>query len=158
MFSFFEPTAAPRVARSGTPGRGRWRGHLWQGRFASYVLDEPYLLAAARYVEMNPVKAGLVRSPQQYRWSSAGAQLRGEDDRLAHVGPLLEFAGDWKKFLSHPVEPLCVEKLQLHERTGRPLGSERFLAKLEKRLDRVLRPRRPGRNPKHPHPNRGPGK
>ena len=40
--------------------RERWRGHLWQGRFALFVLDDYYLLAATRYVEMNPVKAGLV--------------------------------------------------------------------------------------------------
>ena len=60
--------------------RERWRGHLWQGRFASYVLDEHYLLAAARYVEMNPVKARLVRRPWRYRWSSAAAHLNRRDD------------------------------------------------------------------------------
>ena len=38
--------------------REKWRGYLWQGRFASFPMDEPYLLAAARYVERNPVKAG----------------------------------------------------------------------------------------------------
>ncbi len=122
------------------------------------MLDEPYLLTAARYVEMNPVKAGLVRRPRQYRWSSAAAHLKGEDDGLVHVGPLLEFAGDWKKFLAQPTEPHRIEKLRTHERTGRPLGNERFLTKLEKRLDRVLRPRKPGRKPKHPHPNRRLGK
>ena len=42
--------------------REKWRGYLWQGRFASFVMDEPYLLAAARYVELNPVRARLVRS------------------------------------------------------------------------------------------------
>lgn len=77
-------------------------------------MDEPYLLAAARYLEMNPVKAGLVRSPQHYRWSSAAAHLSGEDDGLAHVGPLLEFAGDWNKFLSQPVEPHRAKNLQIH--------------------------------------------
>src|SRR5262249_20206153 len=49
--------------------REKWRGHLWQGRFASYVLDEPYLPTAARYVELNPVRAGLIESPSRYRWS-----------------------------------------------------------------------------------------
>jgi putative transposase len=39
--------------------REGWRGHLWQGRFASFVLDEAYLLTAARCVEVNPVRAGL---------------------------------------------------------------------------------------------------
>lgn len=64
--------------------------------------------------------------------------VRAEDDRLAHVGPLRDFAGAWNKFLSQPAEPHRVEKLQVRERTGWPLGSERFLAKLERRLDRVL--------------------
>ncbi len=68
--------------------REKWRGHLWQGRFASYALDEPYLLTAARYIELNPVRAGLVRSPSRYRWSSAAAHMRGRDDALVRVRPL----------------------------------------------------------------------
>lgn len=127
--------------------RERWRGHLWQGRFASYILDEDYLLAAARYVEMNPVKAGLVHRPRKYRWSSAAAHLRGKDDALVYVEPLLELVGDWGEFLSRPVEAQSVAMLQAHERTGRPLGSDGFVAKLERRLHRILRPRRPGRKP-----------
>ena len=51
--------------------REEWRGHLWQGRFASFVMDEPYLLATTRYVELNPVRAGLVTGPSEYPWSSA---------------------------------------------------------------------------------------
>jgi putative transposase len=46
--------------------REGWQGHIWQGRFASFVLDETYLLTAARYVELNPVRAGLVNTPRQY--------------------------------------------------------------------------------------------
>ena len=138
--------------------RKRWRGHLWQGRFASYVLDEHYLLAAVRYVEMNPVKAGLVRRPRQYRWSSAAAHLKGRDDALVRVAPLLQVVGDWRKFLSEPIAPEAAEQLQAHERTGRPLGNEGFVIKLEKRLQRVLRPRRPGRKPKAARRRPGAGK
>ena len=47
--------------------REGWRGHLWQARFASFVLDEPHLLTAARYVELNPVRARLVNAPSRYR-------------------------------------------------------------------------------------------
>jgi putative transposase len=47
--------------------REKWRGYLWQGRFASFVMDEPYLLAAAQYVELNPVRARLVESAQSER-------------------------------------------------------------------------------------------
>ncbi|MGZ3382632.1 MAG: transposase [Isosphaeraceae bacterium] len=59
--------------------REGWRGHLWQGRFASFVMDEDHLLTAAQYVELNPVRAGLVQAPSCYRWSSAAAHLRGRD-------------------------------------------------------------------------------
>jgi putative transposase len=50
--------------------REQWRGHLWQGRFASFLMDEQYLLAATRYIELNPVRAGLVSIPA---WSRPGA-------------------------------------------------------------------------------------
>ena len=69
--------------------REKWRGYLWQGRFASFVMDEPYLLAAARYVELNPVRAKLVEHAPKWRWSSAKAHLSGRDDRLVKVAPLL---------------------------------------------------------------------
>ena len=60
--------------------REKWRGHLWQERFASFPMDEQYLLATARYIEMNPVAAELVQNPEDYRWSSAQAHLAGEDE------------------------------------------------------------------------------
>ena len=69
--------------------REHWRGHLWQGRFASFVMDEAYLLAAARYVELNPVRAKLLAEPGNYPWSSASAHLAGKDDMLVKVAPLL---------------------------------------------------------------------
>src|SRR5512136_131394 len=69
--------------------RENWRGYLWQGRFSSYPLDEQYLLAAVRYVELNPVRARLVELPWQYPWSSAAAHVRGRDDVLVKVRPML---------------------------------------------------------------------
>ena len=72
--------------------REGWRGHLWQGRFASFLMDEDHFLTAARYVELNPVRAGLVQAPSRYRWSSAAAHLRGRDDAPVQVAPLLQMA------------------------------------------------------------------
>ena len=69
--------------------REGWRGHLWQGRFASFAMDERYLLRAARYVELNPVRAKLCRVPWRWRWSSAAAHVAGRDDGLVRVAPLL---------------------------------------------------------------------
>ena len=61
--------------------REGWRGHLWQGRFASFLLDEPYVLTAARYVELNPVRAGLV-APRAV--IGGAARLPMCEDRTTH--------------------------------------------------------------------------
>jgi putative transposase len=124
--------------------REGWRGHLWQGRFASFVLDENYLLTAARYIELNPVRAGLVNSPRQYRWSSAAAHLRGEDDALVRVVPLLQLAPEWRRFLTRVIREEDLKVLRAHEHTGRPLGDEAYLASLEENLGRILRRQKPG--------------
>lgn len=129
--------------------REQWRGHLWQERFASCPMDEHYLLATARYIEMNPVAAQLVCHPGEYPWSSAGAHLTGTDDRLAKGAPLLELVPDWADFLQL-TPPDDVELIQRHERTGRPLGNDDFIDRLETALARVLRPRKPGRKKNHP--------
>ena len=108
------------------------------------MLDEPYLLTAARYVELNPVRAGLVNVPGRYRWSSAKAHLRGRDDALVRVAPLLELAPDWRRLLKGAIGEEDMELLRSHERTGRPLGDEAFLVSLERSLGRILRRGKPG--------------
>ena len=132
--------------------RQEWRGHLWQGRFASFVMDDEYLLAAARYVELNPVRARLVASPGQYPWSSARAHLQRKDDLLVRVKPLLEMVPDWKAFLRTETEDAIVKQLHLHERTGRPLGADGFVRRLERRLGRLLRRQKPGPKPESQEP------
>jgi len=130
--------------------REGWRGHLWQGRFASFPMDEPHLLLATRYIELNPVKAGMVKDPGSYAWSSAAAHLSGKDDRLLTASPLADMVPDWQRFLSGGVDKEQARLLQRHERTGRPLGSVYFLDRLEGMLGRVLRPRKAGRKAKTP--------
>jgi putative transposase len=124
--------------------REGWRGHLWQGRFASFVLDEPYLLTAARYVELNPVRAGLVKAPGRYQWSSAAAHVRGKDDALARVAPVLELAPKWRAALARVIREEDIRVLRAHEHTGRPLGDEAFLTTLENGLGRILKRQKPG--------------
>ena len=106
--------------------REGWRGHLWQGRFASFVLDEPYLLTAARYVELNPVRAGLIGAPSRYRWSSARAHVRGKDDTLVRVAPLVELAPNWRAFLARVIREEDIKLLRAHENTGRPWETRHF--------------------------------
>jgi putative transposase len=133
--------------------REGWRGHLWQGRFASSVLDEPYLLTAARYVELNPVRAGLSNTASRYRWSSAAAHVRGRDDTLVKVAPLLKEVANWRGFLARVLREEEIKVLRTHEHTGRPLEEEAFLATLEENLGRILRPQKPG--PKRRPPSAG---
>src|SRR5580693_4250529 len=75
--------------------RFRWTGHLFQGRFGAVVMDEPHLLAAARYISLNPVVAGLVSRAEDWPWSSTRAQLAGEDDELTTAAPLRALVPDF---------------------------------------------------------------
>jgi putative transposase len=128
--------------------RENWRGYLWQGRFASAPMDETHLLAAARYVELNPVRAKLKRQAQDWRWSSARAHLAGADDRVVRVAPLLDLvpegAAGWAAFLRQGLRDEEHAAIRAAERTGRPLGAKSFTASLEKRLGRTLAKQKPG--------------
>jgi putative transposase len=129
--------------------RQGWRGHLWQGRFASFVMDEPYVLAAARYVESNPVRAGLAEKPWEYPWSSAKAHIAGRDDALVKVRPLLDRVQQWEQFLAEEIAEGHAEAFRMHQRTGRPLGDDEFLRRLETLLGRDLHKKKRGRRPKN---------
>jgi putative transposase len=72
--------------------REGWRGHLWQGRFSSFIMAEKYLLTCTRYVELNPVRAGLVKKPEACPWSSAKAHINEQNDILVKITPLLQIS------------------------------------------------------------------
>ena len=127
--------------------RENWRGHLWQERFHSFVMDEPHLNATVRYVELNPVAAGLCEKPEDWRWSSVHAHREANDDGLVSVGPMLERFPDWTKYLGGTQSTEVLQKVQKHLQTGRPLGSENFIEALELLTGRSLKPRKPGRKP-----------
>ena len=141
-----------RRAIGGAHRRSTWRvnfgeggrGHLWQGQFASFPLDERSLQAAARYIEQNPVRAGLAGTPWEYPWSSAAAHVTRRDDALITVAPLLALVGNWTDFLATGAPEDEVKELRRHERSGRPLGREPFVAAIEGRLGRTLRRGKPG--------------
>ena len=121
------------------------RGYLFQGRFGSCVLDEKHLVAAARYVERNPVKAGMVSHPGDYQWSSARFHLGiTETDMMIADRTMLGLVSDWENLLSSENEEDS-ERLRLSTRTGRPAGNNDFAEKVENLTGRDPRPRRPGR-------------
>ena len=101
-------------------------------------------LAAARYVELNPARAGLVKKPEDYRWSSVHAHLTGRAEGVVNAGALLDIVDDWRGFLGEGLEQEDLERLRGHENTGRPAGSEKFIEDLESRLARSLKKRKPG--------------
>jgi putative transposase len=126
-----------------------WKGHLWQGRFFSSPLDEAYLWAAVRYVERNPVRAGIVRTAEDYPWSSAAAHCSKTIDPLLH--PQSEWSKqflaieNWSAWLSDGDE---VEEMQVLRRTvekGLPCGAESFVQELGRQVGRLLEPRPQGR-------------
>jgi len=121
------------------------RGYLFQGRFFSCPVDTgEYLLAAVRYVERNPVRAGIVESAWDYPWSSAGFHTGLVSwDPLVKESSLLAEIHDWQAFLK--TESDLISQLRLKSRTGRPFGAESMFTAVEKITGRDMRPGRPGR-------------
>jgi putative transposase len=111
-------------------------------------MDEPHLLAAVRYVALNPVIAGLVRLAEDWPWSSARAHLAGEDDELATVAPLRALIPDFAALLSAPADPEMTARIERAPTIGRPLGVPEWIAALERRLGRPLAPGKPGPKPR----------
>jgi putative transposase len=121
------------------------RGYLFQGRFSSCVLDERHLIAAAHYVETNPVRAGMVKAAWDYPWSSAAYHTdQAETDTLVADRTLLGLVEDWQTFLAD-AENRQPEALRLATRTGRPAGDPSFIESLEHLTGRTLKPGKRGR-------------
>jgi len=104
-------------------------------------------LTAVRYIAMNPVKCGLTKRPEQYRWSSTVAYLSGKNDTLIQVCGLHKMVDNWSQFFREGMDYESAQRLQRHEKTGRPLGEANYVVKLERILDRILLPQKAGRKP-----------
>jgi putative transposase len=124
----------------------RTTGHLWQNRFFSCPLSEDQLERAMRYVEQNPVRAGLVRAAEDYRWSSARVHLEGRDERQLldlHTWRMLCRAEEWRDLLRWVPDRAEWEDLERCTFGGKPLGAEGFRQEISLRSGRdvVLRGR-----------------
>ena len=118
-------------------------GHLWQSRFYSCAMDEDHALQALCYMELNPVRAGIVKNAWDYPWSSAAAHCG-----LDKGNPLLDLAAwrermagtDWRAMLEEALgDREGQETIRRNTHTGRPLGSDSFLSKVEYVLGRRVR-------------------
>jgi putative transposase len=124
------------------------RGYLFQGRFFSCPLDDVHLLTAVRYVELNPVRANVVKRPWAYGWSSAryhvGLRRR---DVLVDDRDLWGRVPDWRAYLTQHEDDERLTAVRRTTRTGRPCGDAAFVKEMGRRTGRRLLPRRPGPRP-----------
>jgi REP-associated tyrosine transposase len=128
--------------------REGWTGHLWAGRFYSTILDESHLWAAVRYVETNPVRAGLTRAAPDYPWSSARAHVGNCRDPILAAGrPFPGNVEDWAGWLMGQQDPAAVARVRSNTMTGRPYGSVEFVRAFEVELGRRVEPRPRGGRP-----------
>ena len=128
--------------------RRKKTGHFWQGRFGCVAMDQDHAVAALRYVLLNPVRARLCDKPEHWRWSSARAYLQRRDDGLTETAGMRELCPDMKSLVAgSPEQQMAEMLLRRAESIGRPLGSAPFLARLERKLDRPLKPAKRGPKP-----------
>jgi REP-associated tyrosine transposase len=119
--------------------RNKATGHLWQGRFYSCQLDERHLYAGVRYVETNPVRAGIVKKAEDYKWSSARSHVKGKiDPILSNDYSVLKKIRDWSACLREKEDVSAIDTIRQNTRTGRPCGDDLFAQKIEKLLGRRL--------------------
>lgn len=120
-------------------------GHLWQARFYSCVLDEEHLQHAVRYVECNPVRAGMVNHAEEYAWSSAVPHGSGIEDRYLHAGlPFADVITDWSAWLASEPDETTIGAIRGATATGRACGSDAFVQRIEAYSGRCLHPQKRG--------------
>jgi putative transposase len=118
-------------------------GHVWQGRFKSFIIQhDNYLLAVGRYVEANPVRAGLVESAKDWPWSSHQLTLSKSENNLLSASPI-EFSGNWSQYVDMPQTEIELEKLRESSNRQSPYGNTDWQEKIsqELHLESTIRPR-----------------
>ncbi len=122
-------------------------GRLWESRYHSCIVDkEEYLWAVVRYIEQNPMRAKMVSRAEEYPHSSARAHITGSKDKI--LGEELFAQGqrrDYSKFINSLGSENELNEIRYYTRTGRPLGSEQFVSKMERQLQRRFTLKSPGR-------------
>jgi putative transposase len=124
-------------------------GTLWDGRYRATLLDPAqYLLPVCRYIELNPVRAGLVQTSAAYEWSSHGANALGADDELVRPHATYLALGDnpaarataYLEQFDTPLPPDLVQRIRDATNKAWVLGDDAFCRDVERRLNRRTRP------------------
>lgn len=122
-------------------------GRIWQNRFFSCVVENvQYLWAVARYIERNPLKAGVVASVEEYRWSSAKAHVTAAHDSVLSADSWFaaQERSAYREFVCQ-ADDETDNIIRRATNSGRPFGSETFIDMLEFKLNQTLKPGKPGR-------------
>jgi putative transposase len=112
-------------------------GRLWECRYHSTVIDrDSYLWTVSKYIENNPVRAGMVKRPEDYPYSSARAHILGRQDEKSELN-------EYRSFIRSEEDRKIIEEIRKQTRLGKPLGDGEFLKTLSAGLGRSLsfRPR-----------------
>ena len=118
--------------------RERRTGHFWQGRFGCVAMDEAHLMAAIRYIALNPVRGRLVARSHDWRWSSIHALLDPDKgDGMTATPPVLDRVGDFASLLRSGEDEALSLALRKAESIGRPLGDGSFMQWIEEQLGRA---------------------
>lgn len=129
-------------------------GTLWEGRHKASLVDTArYILACYRYIELNPVRAGMVARPEDYRWSSALGHLTGEPDAMLKDHPLYMALGEtgtergktYQSLFEGQIEPEETKYIRHCINYDVPLGDNRFKVEIENLLGKRIHDRRRGR-------------
>lgn len=129
-------------------------GTLWEGRYRASVIDsEAYLFTCQRYIELNPVRAGLVRDPGAYPWSSFATNAEGAENPLITPHPLYLALGDdaqarraaYAGLFAEAIEAAALKAIRSSVNRGAGLGNEDFLGRMEAATGRSIGPRPIGR-------------
>lgn len=130
--------------------RRRRTGTLWEGRYKAVPLDsEQYLMICYRYIELNPVRAGMVEKPADYRWSSYAFNAQGQEDPVVREHRLYQALGKeptsrrvaYRALFRREIDEATLSDLRGSANRGWALGGKGFLAKLEAAADRPVQPR-----------------
>lgn len=142
----------------------RRSGTLWEGRFRSCLLqEENYLLACQRYIELNPVRAGMVVHPGEYRWSSYRVNAQGEESLVVRPHErYLALGADtalrqsaYRELFRHELESGLVDEIRLATNGNYVLGDSGFAEQIAQALGRRVQPGKPGRPRKEWVPESG---
>lgn len=151
----------------GSVNRRRQRtGTLWEGRYKATVIDgEAHLLTCYRYIELNPVRAGMVAEAADYRWSSHRWHAAGEADQVITDHPLYVALGAsagarqaaYRGLFGAPLAAPVIDQLRQATNGGWAFGDDRFKARVAEAAGRRAAPRPKGRPPKRAPAKRRPG-